>query len=402
MPIMDFVVRESTEDEAEQVRRLGQEAFGMPTTPPSEPATLNHPGTRHVAAFDGEVMAASMVDRAYDSWFGGRLVPTSGIGGVTVALEYRGRKLLTPLFAELFRGARERGAVISTLFASSIGIYRRLGYEVIGSGDTARIPLASLGRLRVGSEVSTRRATARDVPAVREIYDRWAAAQNGPLSRRGVSFSADDEKLIKHLTGLTLAERDGVIIGYASWDRGSGFGAEGYLKVHDLLAVDLEGYRALLSALSTYASVVDQAEVASSGIDLFKAALPTSDWRVQSVEHYMLKIIDVAGALSARGYPTGIDIELEFGVRGDPITDGDGRYRLQITDGSGQCERVGDLLDDDSSVPVFTPNGLSLAYAGTQSAAGLRTVSALSGPDHHDETWGAVFGGRPFAIHDHF
>jgi predicted acetyltransferase len=291
--------------------------------------------------------------------------------------------------------------VISTLFASSIGIYRRLGYEVIGSGDTARVPLASLGRLRVGSEVSTRRAGLDDVPAIREIYDRWAAAQNGPLSRRGVSFPADDEKLIKHFTGLSVAERDGVIIGYVSWDRGSGFGAEGCLKVHDLIAVDLDGYRALLSALSTYASVVDQAEVASSGIDLFKAALPTSDWRVQSVEHYMLKIIDVAGALSARGYPTGIAIDLEFGVRGDPITGGDGSYRLQIADGAAHCERTGDL-DRDSSVPVFTPNGLSLAYAGTQSAAGLRTISALSGPDDQDETWGAVFGGRPFAIHDHF
>lgn len=399
---MEFVVREPTGVEAEEVRRLNHEAFGMPRIPPTGPATLDDPGQRNVAAFDGEVMAGSMADREYESWYGGRLVPTAGIAAVTVGMEYRGRKLLTPLFTELFRGARERGAVISTLFASSIGIYRRFGYEVIGTGDFARVPLAPLARLRVPAGVTTRRATVADVPAIREVYDRWAAAHNGPLSRRGASFPTTDEKLIKGFTGLTVAERDGAVIGYASWDRGSSFGYQAFLKVHDLLAVDLDGYRALLSALSTYSSVVGQIEVASSGVDLLKAALPTSDWQVQAVEHYMLKIIDVPGALTARGYPTGIEIGLDFGVRGDPITGADGRYRLQVSGGKGECERLGDLPDGDASVPVFTPNGLALAYAGTQSAAGLRTVNALSGPSGEDETWGAVFGGRPFAIHDHF
>jgi hypothetical protein len=43
-----------------------------------------------------------------------------------------------------------------------------------------------------------------------------------------------------------------------------------------------------------------------------------------------------------------------------------------------------------------------MAYAGAQSAAGIRSVGGLSGPNDHDETFGAIFGGRPVRIRDHY
>lgn len=403
MVIMNFDIRvPRSDDEAEQSRRLGHEAFGFPAVPPTEPARLDHPGATQVVAMDGPTVAARMVDRDYQSWFGGRLVPTSGIGGVTVAMEYRGRKLLQPMFEELFRIARDRGAVISTLYPSSAGIYRRLGYEVITTAEQTQVPTAALARLRPPAETGTRRATVEDVPAIREIYDLWAAGQNGPLSRRGVSFPTTDAELVSNFTGLTVAERDGRITGYASWNRGSGFGATAALRVFDLIATEADGYRALLSALGSFTSIAGQVALNTSGLDLVQHLVPTSDWQVTETAFYMLKIIDVPGAFTSRGYPTGLSADLEFGVTGDPITGIDGRYRLQVTDGKAECTRLGDLDPQTREVPVFTPNGLAIAYAGSQSWRGIRTVGGLTGPTDCDALGAALFSGNPVRIHDHF
>ena len=62
----------------------------MPAELPAEPATLDLPGATWFGASTdasdpgGPRLVARMVDRAFDSCFGGALVPTSGIAGVTV------------------------------------------------------------------------------------------------------------------------------------------------------------------------------------------------------------------------------------------------------------------------------------------------------------------------------
>ena len=122
---------------------------------------------------------------------------TSGIAGVTVVAEDRGRGLLDGLFDALLKDARERGVAISTLFPTAPRIYRRFGYEVVGQFDTVELRLPSLaaGAGRPGTS-RTRRALPADLDAVRDVYDAWAAAQNGPLTRRGPSFPATAEEMV--------------------------------------------------------------------------------------------------------------------------------------------------------------------------------------------------------------
>jgi hypothetical protein len=94
--------------------------------------------------------------------------------------------------------------------------------------------------------VTTRRATAGDFDAVRRVYDIWAAAQNGPLTRRGVSFTADAEEFVAAFTGVTLAvDEHDEVVGYANWHRGTGYDASATTEVSDLLALSVGGYRAL-------------------------------------------------------------------------------------------------------------------------------------------------------------
>ncbi|GAA2110720.1 GNAT family N-acetyltransferase [Microlunatus panaciterrae] len=396
---MSLPIRILTETDAETSRRLSHEAFGAPRTPPTEPATLTTVGQTQFGAYDGEVLAARTIDREFDSHFGGALVPTSGIAGVTVVAEYRGRGLLTPLFDEMLEHARRRGAVISTLYPSAPRIYRRFGYEVVGDFFTVRVPTAVLSTVRAPGSITLRRATAEDHDSIKQVYDRWASAQNGPLSRRGVSFQQPAAEFLAQYTGVTVAvDGSGTIIGYACWNRGHGTSMDETLSVLDLLADSADGYQALLNMFGTFSSVTGHTSIDTSGDDPARMFLPSLHWDVTHASPYMLKVLDLPGAFAARGYPSFIRADLGFRLEGDFLAGNDGGYRLHVDAGSGEC-----VARDDQQGPVFTARGLALVYAGVQSCANLRTAGQLrGGTPETDELWDTVFGGRQLHIRNYF
>ena len=118
--------------------------------------------------------------REYDSWFHGRRVPTNGIAGVAVSAEHRGAGLLDDLMAAVLdEGMRERGEVISTLFPTAPGIYRRYGYELVSSYDTVEIPTSRL------ASVPSRRAPRSVAPRRPTSMPYAASTQPGPQRRTG-------------------------------------------------------------------------------------------------------------------------------------------------------------------------------------------------------------------------
>jgi predicted acetyltransferase len=395
---MTLTVRRLTDEDAAAARQLGLEAFGTPTTPPSEPATVDRPGQTWFGAFDQTTLAARMIDRDYESYFGGVAMPTSGIAGVTVAAEYRGRGALSPLFTETLAAARSRGAVVSTLFPTAPRIYRRFGYEVVADFATVQVPTQALASVPPADGIHTRRATAADLEAVRAVYDAWACEQNGPLSRRGVSFPDTAAEYLDHFTGVTVAVDDAdVVHGYVSWERGQGYGEKAVLEITDLLATGPAGYRALLVAMGSFSSVIPQVRIDTSGDDIARMFLPTLHWQVVDSSPYMLKVLDVSGALTLRRYPAGFSAELAFSLTGDFLDDNNGHYVLDIGNGRGNCVRA------EHGGRVFTPQGLALLFAGVQSSANLRTAGHLRGGDPGDDaTWDALFGGRQAHIRDYF
>lgn len=400
-----LTVRPLESTDAEASRTLGFEAFGMPTSPPTEPATLDLPGRAFHGAFAGDRLVARVADRAYDSWFGGVPVPTSGIAGVTVALEDRGRGALSPLFAAALDGARERGAVVSGLYPTAARIYRRFGYELVGDYRTVAVATADLSAVPPPTGVRTRRGELADLPAVRAVYDSWAAAQNGPLSRRGVSFPTTDAELLDDVDGISVAEDgDGRVVGYASWERGQHYDERGTIEVSDLLALSADGYRALLRTIGSFSSVAPRTKIDTSGEDVIRLFLPGKAWETVGSDPYMLAVIDVPGALSRRGYPWFLSARLGFRVVGDGAAQVSGAhriagaYRLEVAEGVGHC-----VAEDHTDDRSFHPRGLALLYAGVQSCANLRWTGLLTGgKPEQDTVWDTLFGGRQFHIRDYY
>lgn len=398
---MTLTVRRLEPADAPAALRLGWEAFGVPPGADPTGATVDGPGYAWFGAFDDDdddTLVATAADRAYDTWFGGRTVPTCGVASVTVAAEHRGAGAIGPLMRAMLTAARERGAVLSTLFPSAPRIYRRLGYEVITSIGHVLVPSTALAAAPA-SGTSVRRAGAADAAAIRGLYDRWAAGQNGPLTRRGPSFPGADDDLVSSFTGVTLAVgTGGEPTGYAAWIRGRGDDVERALEVVDLIAVDGDATRALLRALGSFASVVADVRLRTSGTDPVRLLLPTTAWRRVHEELYMLAVLDVEAALDGLPTPAGLTAGLGFTLIGGVLDGLDGAYRLDVAEGRLRCAR-GSIGDDRT----LDPRGLALLYAGAAPSSELRLLDLLHGGDPADDaTWDALFAGRRPHVRDQF
>jgi predicted acetyltransferase len=394
-----------TADDVAASYRLGTEAFGTPPagTPPPTADDFPYPGRHTWGTFDGDRLVARVTGREYDAWFHGRTVPTCGVAGVTVEAEHRGEGLLADLMSATLTEAGERGEALSTLYPSAPGIYRPFGYELVGSSDVIEVPVGELATVRPPlCPTTTRRATAADVDAVRAIYDAWAAAQNGPLSRRGPSFPGTADDLVSEFTAITLAvDEAGNVVGYCSWNRGTGYDTDASVEVRDLLALTSDGHRALWRMLGSFTSVTGQVRVWTSGDDLARLVLPSASWRVRQRYPYMLRVHDVGTALT--GIATPLEADVAFSVAGDRLGTANGDFRLRATAGRTACEPAdAAAAGSGTPAPVFDVRGLALAYAGTQSCANLRLAGLLTGPDTHDATFDALLGGRQLHIRDYF
>ena len=396
----DRVIRELTVADFDASLALGREAFGVPPAgaPVTTVADWPYPGRHTFGTYDGPRLLARVAAREYHSWFRGAEVPTCGVAGVTVAAEHRGEGLLADLLAAVLSDARTRGEVVSTLFPTAPGIYRPLGYELVASYDTVEVPTAALAQVRAPAGVTTRRATAADLPAVRAVYDTWAAQQNGPLTRRGPSFPETGDEVLAELTGLTLAlDASGAVVGYASWDRGPGSDAAARLEVRDLIGLGPDAHRALWRVLGSFSSVVPAVRLRTSGADLARLVLPALAWTVVGTHPYMLRVLDVPGAFAA--LPLRGPARVPLRVVGDRLGVLDGSYLLDVS-GSGTTCEPSPAYDDAS---VLTPHGLALLWAGAQSCGNLRLAGHLTGGSAaHDATLDALLGGRQLHVRDYF
>lgn len=389
--------RRLDDGDAAASRELGREAFGLPALAPDTPAPLPRPGRTRWGVFAGDTLVGRLEGLDFGSWFGGRVLPTVGIGGVAIAAEHRGRGLARGLMTQVLDHHRSHGAVISTLFPTAPGYYRGFGYEVIGSYDEVVVPSASLVPPRASSShLRARRAETTDAVAIRDLHAAWASEQNGPCTRRGPALAVEgDEWVAGHEAVTVVEDADGRIRGFASWDRGEGVGSDAHLAVTDLIADGEDAHRALWGVLGSFSEVVGGVRLYTSGADVARYALPGKAWKVSVEDVYMMRIEDVASALSGIALP--FEVSAPFTVAGDPLGVLDGSYELSVADGVTACRR-----SDDDRGPTFSARGLALCVAGTQSCANLRRAGLLDGPNTWDRVIDHVVGGRQVHVRDYF
>ncbi|WP_155372599.1 GNAT family N-acetyltransferase [Catellatospora vulcania] len=396
---MTYEVRPLGPEDDKLVWDLGSLAFGYHEQPIPDGWNPNSAGRRALGVFDpAGRLVAKAVDREQGQWFGGRIVPTCGVAGVATAPELRGRGLGRLVLTRLLEGARERGAVISTLFDTTPLPYRALGWEEVGALTYWTVSTRVLAGIRPDPKTTLRPATEADIPAVYELYRQVARAGTGLMERSGPAFGATPAKVLADYHGFTVAVDDAeTIVGYASWDRGPGYDASGKLTVDDLIGLTPEATRTLLAMFGGWASVAPTTVLRLGATDPAWSLIARIDAEVTTAQPWMVRVVDAAGAVAARGWPRHLTGEVDLDLVDDVCPWQQGRWRLALSGGEGSLEPGG------AGTVRLTSRGLAAWYAGAATPEQLRRTGFLSGGDPDtDELLRTATAGPPPTLHDYF
>jgi predicted acetyltransferase len=392
-----FELRRLTAADLPAAWEMSRLAFGLGPEPPT--GWLNErPGRRGWGLFDGARLVAKVVDREQQHWFGGRLVPASGVAGVVVAPELRRTGLARRLMTGLLASARERGAVISTLFRTTPQLYRALGYEEVGALTWTALPTSSLESLGGTAEVALRAAVPGDVPGIAAAYRSLARESAGLLERSGPLFDGSPDELLAAHDGVTVAiDPDGGVAGYASWERKPGYDADGAVAVPDLVALTAPAARALLGMLGSWSAVAPTLSLRLPPASAVGLLAPLTGARVESWDPWMLRVLDAPGAVAARGWPAGVEGSADLALDDEVCPWNTGSWHLVLEGGAGRLEPGG------TGATRLAMRGLAVLYAGAAGPAVLRRAGLLSGGDPGTDAFlEAATAGPPPALLDYF
>jgi predicted acetyltransferase len=353
---------------------------------------LDHGGLVNVRiARRGERVLGGLLEIPMGQWFGGRSVSMLGIAGVGVAPEARGEGVALSLMQETLRAARRRGVFLSTLYPATLTLYRAAGYELAGSRYRITAALGDLPTARGDLDVDP--LEPADAPAVEALYRRIASERPGYLDRG------------PYVWQRVRASRKETYRGFAVHGAG---GLEGYtylsqrgpddqreLVVHDLVTATAGALRRLTAFLADHRSTIRWLSLRASAVDPLVFAAPERSFRIELAEQWMLRIVDVEGALTARGYPP-VDATVDFELGDRTLPENSSRYRLEVSAGRARLTPGGrgDIALDERA--------LAALYTGFLSPAALASVGRLEGEPKALARLALLFAGPPPAMSDYF
>jgi predicted acetyltransferase len=334
---------------------------------------------------DGPRLVAMARINAFRQWWHGRALPMAGIGGVVVAPEYRGRGVARQLMVAILERSAELGYPISALYPATVPLYRSLGWEVAGSQHLVTVPSEALREL-AATPVPVRRVGPDDVPKILSVVRRihTNARSSGPIEwdESDVRLWLTDEEPYCYLA------EDGFLA--YQWD-----GSD--LDVEELVAGSEATARTLWSLVGSGSSIARTVKACVAPYDpLFWL---TREVAVQPAEQkrWMFRLVDVPAALTGRGYPAGVDVEVSFTVDDRERPGNSATWQLNVSKGVGRVEPV----TGRPATLHLGPRGLAALYAGTPLSTLRATGLASGGDPEADALLDTAFGGTPYMV-DYF
>jgi predicted acetyltransferase len=343
---MANLLRVGTDADLDGIWELFRIGFGQPRrardqwAPSLDPARTVLVDGRH-----GEVAAASHV-RTARQCFGGRAVALAAFSPVAVLPEHRGRGLGRAVTVGQLPHLRERGEVIAGLFPATFGLYRPCGFEIAGSYVERWFPAAAVGAIDASTALApVRRGTPDDVAAVHRFQAELALRRDGAIVRGPWWWSRllPDDLGDSYLYVVDHPERRGEVIGYAIFGHRPAAAPYDYeVDVGEVLAEDPDVVRSLWRVVGSSGSQAPHVVVRGPAEDdlllLIDHAPPEV---VRSEIRWMLRLVDAAGAVAARGWPLSAGARVELEIDDPHAPWNHGRWILEVADGEGRLHRGG-------------------------------------------------------------
>ncbi|UCE84610.1 MAG: GNAT family N-acetyltransferase [Deltaproteobacteria bacterium] len=390
--MMRTVVRVLEASDLGEAFELDREAFNQPKEVRERWLAHAEPERFHGVFADGRLVALTQV-HAFGQFFGGRSVPMGGVASVATAPDQRGKGLATRALLDALAAMRERGEVISALFPASTQLYRKLGWEVGGLYAFWRMPTAALLRLPPAPEKRVRRVGAEDLPRLKQCYARYARGVNGLLDRSDNLWSWRPNWEADVYAFASLDE-NGDVDGYVYYhqkNRSDGFGY--WIDVRDAIAENEAATRALWRLVGTSATQSEYVRFPGAQQQPLLLLLPDPQREPAGQIHWMLRVVDVAGAIHERGFPPGLTARVELEIADEVCSWNAGRFVLEVADGRGHLAKGG------RGTVRLGVGALATLYTGFTSTHALTAVGRIDGAAAELAALDAIFAGpAPFLL----
>jgi predicted acetyltransferase len=328
-------IRVPSEDDRETIARVISTSMNFPLERALRRKDSFALDGMRCAYVDG-VLVATAAEHPFRQWFGGSPLSMSGIWGVVTLPEHRSTGLASACTGVLMDEARGRGDPVTALYPAVADPYRKLGYELAGTFDTHRVPLDALpaGKAPDGAQIDLL-DVEKDLDDVRACYAEWAAPFTGAIDpppqmwrERILAASQDTFRAI-------CVREAGVVTGFSSFDRRL---AEGDLDVAfgidctSLVATTRTSLDALLAYFRGHRGIGRWLQWVGPLDD--PLTLLVRAHAIQTTERFpwMLRLLDVPGALTQRGYPP-IDADAVVAVDDPRYPDNAGPWRIEVRGG---------------------------------------------------------------------
>ena len=346
-------------------------------TPPREldwMAREHRPGMR-VARVGGEVVGTlGLVP--LQQWFGGRAIGMGGIRAVTAAPHLRGRGVAGALLRAALADCAAQGLPLATLYPSTQPVYRRAGFEQAGVRIWWRLDLRAFRPLR----------RPADDMAVQALH--WHASQRpGNLHRDPWTWRRIREPVWGGPTEGTMVTRAGRPVGYTYLARDETAKGPFFFQILDHEAVDPEALRALLWFCGQHRSMAKELRWHGGPADPLANLLPGLRAKPERFTHWMLRVVDLAAAVAARGWPKPLQADVHVEIDDAVCPANHGRFRLRVSDGRAL------LAPGGEGRLRLTARALAPLFTGHASAFALREAGLLDGPDADCALASACFAG---------
>ncbi len=295
----------------DQVADLGAHSFGGPRTVTTV-ETRAVPPEDTVAAYDGSRLVGTAAVHRFRQWWGGRAVPCGGVAGVMVAPDQRGTGLARTLLAEATAAMLARGEPITALYPTTASLYRSVGYEVAGWWGQRAVAVRDLPR--PSGDLTWEPTSAAD-PALATVQAGCAEGRDGWVVPPPQFWAAWAHRQEQGTTWTWVGRRGGAEpVAAVSYGHAKGERAMFDIDAPVVLGIDGPGLGDALAFLGANGTTGDRVRTTLPG-PLLARHVPQAS-RIPTLEDWpwMLRLIDLPGAVEARGWPAGVDLEVHLDV----------------------------------------------------------------------------------------
>lgn len=318
-------------------------------------------------------------------WFGGKSVPAAGITAVGVEPERRGSGVGLFMLRRMLEEIRTAGFPLSSLYPATDAFYRRAGYERASTRTVYEIATSAID-IR-DYTLDAVRVSPEHEQEIRRVYAERARVSAGQIDRHPFTWHMLHHRERRNIHRFVVL-RDERAEGYVAFAQAA---RDDPLVVTDMCALTPEAGRRLWTLLADHRTMVEKVKWSGAPNDGLAFLLPEQKYKADWAIDLMLRIVDVAAALAARGYSPGVAAELHFDVRDDLLPWNNDRFTLEIAGGRGSVRQGG-----PGRIRLHA-RGLAALYSGSMTPHELRLAGALDGPDADLAVASLTFAGpRPW------